>query len=99
MEQQKSKIQPAHKQRLGAIGLVIWKNEVEKDGNKFFTYATNVTRSYKRQDDSYAETSTFRLNDLPKVQILINKAYQWILQQPYETVGEGDKQPYEEENV
>jgi len=64
---------PAFEQRLGAIKATVWANQ--NDGKTF--YSTSIVRSYK-DGEEWKETTSFGRDDLPKVQILAQKAYEFI---------------------
>ena len=73
---------PLKKIRAGAISATIWENEVKKDDKSFVNHSITVERSYtvKENDaDVWKTTSSMRLQDLPKVALVCDKAYEYIV--------------------
>lgn len=76
---EEGKKMPEKKFRAGGVVATIWKNTGKGKDNKdveFFT--TNLERTYKDKQDEWASTSTMRLNDLPKVILVCQKAYEFL---------------------
>ena len=66
---------PEKKFSTGALTATIWKNE-GKEG----TFNTiSVERRFKDKKDEWQSTSTLRVNDLPKVAVLVNKAFEHLV--------------------
>ena len=66
---------PVQEYRAGGVKAAIWENEGER--GKFFT--TTFTRSYR--DDTtgeWKETGVFMPDQLPKLNLVIGKAYEFI---------------------
>jgi len=74
----------------GSIRATIWENEREKDNQKFTTHTIRVERTYKDQDDNWQATNGFRQGDLPKVELVVRKAFEFLTMR--------ERQPREEEN-
>ena len=74
----------------------VWENEVEvKNGRKTKVYSVQIDRTYK-DGDEFKRTSRFNVNDLPKVQMLAQKAYVFVSMTsvlPGDDVGEESTQP------
>lgn len=75
-ENQKEKNKPILKYRVGAVVTDVWENKTDK--GTFYTVSQQ--RSYK-QGDAWGQTSSLRVNDLPKAVLGLNKAYEYILTQ------------------
>jgi hypothetical protein len=58
--------------------IAVWKKNI-KDGKKTFTvYNSSILCTYKDENDEYKTTSSFKEQDLLKVALLAQKAYNWI---------------------
>lgn len=66
---------PVHEIRYASIKAAIWKQETEK-GKVHYNVTTG--RLYK-DGKKWKTSSSFGLDDLPKVQLCIGQAYKWIL--------------------
>ena len=79
------KNEPVKKFRYGRICAAIWANQSE-NGRVWFN--VTVTRSYM-DGDQWKDSSAFRLDDLPIVTKVVDKAFDWIWEQsvPAETNG------------
>ena len=73
-----------------SVRATIWENEREKDGQKFTTHTIRVERTYKDQDDNWQATNGFRQSDLPNVELVVRKAFEFLTMR--------ERQPREEEN-
>ncbi|MEM3370645.1 MAG: hypothetical protein QXW00_03035 [Candidatus Woesearchaeota archaeon] len=77
MKEQKEKILPEKKIKAGAITATIWKNRSEAGGNEFRTIS--LSRNYKDKDGNWQRTQTLRVSDLPKAQLVLAKAYEYLV--------------------
>ena len=68
---------PAHKFRDGVLQVTIWRNHGEKGP----WYSVVPSRSYKKGDDSWKESDSFRADDLLPMAKLFDQAHSWITQQ------------------
>jgi hypothetical protein len=68
--------QPAHKLRIGALQVTIWRNHGER-GN---WYSVIPSRSYK-QEDAWKETDSLGFDDLLAMAKLFDLAHTWIMHQ------------------
>ncbi len=64
--------QPIKKYKAGSIRATVWENEVEN--GKYQT--VSIERVYQDKEGNWKNTSSFRLNDLPKVGVVVQKIYQ-----------------------
>ncbi len=70
---------PEKKFRAGAISATVWKNQaVSKTGENVSYYSISVERSYKDKSDQWQSTTSYRTNDIPKVVLVLNKAYEFL---------------------
>lgn len=68
--------QPAHKIRIGALQVTIWRNHGEK-GN---WYSAIPSRSYKHED-AWKETESLGFDDLLTMAKLLDLAHTWVMHQ------------------
>lgn len=73
-----------------SIRAVIWENEREKKGQKFITHTVRVERTYKDQNDEWQSTNGFRQSDLPNVELVVRKAFEFLSMR--------EREPQDEEN-
>ncbi|MBU1112180.1 MAG: hypothetical protein ABIG93_01965 [archaeon] len=68
---------PKKKYRAGAVVATVWENKGKSPSNgEENTYNTiSLERVYQDKDSNWKSTNSFRLNDLPKVQAVMHKAY------------------------
>ena len=69
---------PVQKFRAGGITATVWENEQDKDGKKFSFHTVNVERSYTDKDGKWQTTSSMRVNDLPRLQVVCSKAFEYL---------------------
>lgn len=75
-----AKKMPEKKFRAGSVSATIWLNK-GKSKNGDDTEFRNITieRNYRDQDDDWQTTNSFRLNDLPRVALVAQKAYEYLV--------------------
>jgi len=68
---------PEKKFNCGSISTSIWAKTktVEGDTHKF--YSVTINKAYK-EDEDWKHTSSFNVEDLPKVSLVANEAYKYI---------------------
>jgi hypothetical protein len=67
MEKQK----PDKKFKAGAVTATVWKNDLkDRQGNGFSVYTVSFERTYKDRDGQWKSTSSLRINDIPKLQLV-----------------------------
>jgi hypothetical protein len=70
------KKRPAFSCKVGAIEAAAWEH---KGDNRTF-YNVTVSRRYKdRNDEQWKSTTSFGVDDIPKLQLALSKCYEWIL--------------------
>jgi hypothetical protein len=70
---------PEKKISTGAISATVWQNETVRNGQPGIYRTVTLQRSYKDKNDRWQTTSSFRLNDLPKAALVLNKAYEYLV--------------------
>lgn len=68
---------PKEKFRAGAVTATVWENTAKKGDQEFKVYNVTIERNYK-DGEKWESTNQFRMNDLPKVALVTNKAYEYI---------------------
>lgn len=64
----------------GSVKATVWKNE-NKDKDEYLTI--DIVRIYKDKKDEWQNTSSFRKHDLPKVELVAKKAYEFVFEWEY----------------
>jgi hypothetical protein len=78
-ELKKSGNSPEMKFRAGSICATIWHNSVEKEGEKASFNTISLERTYKDKEGNWQTTNSFRLNDLPRLSLVAQKAYEYVV--------------------
>tara|TARA_Y100000310_G_C20682783_1_gene817022 strand:- start:1192 stop:1491 length:300 start_codon:yes stop_codon:yes gene_type:complete len=69
---------PEKKLRSGSVYLTIWKNKKQINNDKVaYYYTVTLERRYKK-DGEWKASNTYRVNDLPKAVMLLDKAYEFM---------------------
>ena len=84
MAKKEEKNMPEKRFGAGAISASVWVNEgTSKTGETIEFRTVSLQRRYKDKNDEWQTTSTMRINDLPKVSLVAEKAYEYlVLKQP-----------------
>lgn len=70
---------PVKKFQAGGISAAVWKNKTKlKDGKEIETLSVTVERRYKDSNDEWNNSSSFRLNDVPKLMLVLSKSYNYM---------------------
>jgi hypothetical protein len=78
MEERKN--MPEKKFSAGAISATLWRNEVpNRSAGTFGYYTVNLQRGYRDRDGKWQNTSSLRVNDLPKAALVLNRAYEYLV--------------------
>lgn len=71
---------PVKKFRAGAMSVSIFKNDgTRKNGEAVEFDTVQLQRAYKDKNDEWQNTSTLRVNDLPRAALLLGKAYEHLV--------------------
>ena len=77
---------PSEKFSTGAISVAVWENtRKDEGGEESVSYSIKLERSYKDEKGDWQRTQTLRLNDLPKAQLLLGKAFESIVMSDKDT--------------
>ncbi len=69
---------PKENIRIGACQVAIWENVHKVDGNDVSFMSAQVSRGYKDKNDEWQKTDSFGYNDIPKIILALNKAYDFM---------------------
>ena len=87
--------QPEMKFRAGGICATVWKNQGEKGA-----YNTiSLERSYKDKNGQWQKSNSFRVNDLPKAAVVLNKAFESLVLRGQEFPAPSAGNSYEVEEI
>jgi hypothetical protein len=83
-----TKGKPDKKFKAGAVSATIWANEMrDKQGKGFLVYTVAFERTYMDKDGAWKSTSSLRVNDIPKLQLVAHEAYEYLVRK-----GNGDNE-------
>ena len=64
----------------GAVKVKIWDNQYEFEGRTLKKPNVQIEKVYKAKSGEWGSTSTFDLNDLPKLRVAVLEAYKFLLE-------------------
>ncbi|MFT4304297.1 MAG: hypothetical protein ACMXYG_07055 [Candidatus Woesearchaeota archaeon] len=70
---------PDKRFRAGSLVATVWLNNIEKDGKLASYSSVTLERTYKDREGHWQTTNSFRSNDLPKLALLAQKAYEHVI--------------------
>lgn len=71
---------PEKKFRAAPVSATIWANQGTSKNGESVTYRTiSLERNYKDKEGKWQKTNSFRINDLPKAALVLNKAYEYLV--------------------
>lgn len=86
MTKKEEKNMPEKRFGAGAISASIWLNEgTSKTGEKTEFKTISLQRRYKDKDGEWQTSNSMRINDLPKVALVAEKAYEYLVLKHGET--------------
>ena len=71
--------QPEKKFKVGACTASVFVNEVSTGNGKVVMKNVVLQRTYKDKDDTFQNTTSFRIDDIPKAVLALNKAYDYLV--------------------
>ena len=73
---------PEKKFRAGAVSATVWNNKGQKPNGEESEYKTiSIERSYTDKAGKWQSTNSLRITDLPKPQVVLQKAYEHVVLQ------------------
>ncbi len=80
MQTTEQKQMPELKLKAGAISLAVWNNTGQNSSGEATSYKTiSIDRSYKDKKGDWQKTNSLRVSDLPKVALILSKAYEHLI--------------------
>ena len=71
--------EPIKKFKCGSISATIWENQqINSKGESFSVKSVVIERSYKDKDDNWQKSSSFRVQDLPKVNLVCQESFKFL---------------------
>ena len=64
--------------RAGNIQASVWRNEVQKDGQTVVRQSVRIQKQFRKDGGDYQETNYYFRDDLPKLILVAQKAYEYI---------------------
>jgi len=64
--------------RAGGISASVWKDEVEKDGATVVRHSVRIQKRFRQDNGEWKNTDYFFPEDLPKLQLVAAKAFEYI---------------------
>lgn len=61
----------------GGIRAVVWCNTIAQGGKDIDVHSVQINRTYK-QFDEFKTTNSFNVRDLPKVELVARKAFEFL---------------------
>ncbi len=61
--------------KAGQLSATIWKNQQDK----FETFNVQLQKNYKDKMGNWKTTNNLSLNDIPKAEIILKKAYEFLV--------------------
>lgn len=71
--------QPEKRYKVGACTASIFVNEIDTGNGIVQAKSVSLQRSFKDKDGQWQASSSFRLHDLPKAQLALSKAYEYLV--------------------
>jgi hypothetical protein len=75
---QENSTKPIKDFRAGNIQASVWRNEVDKKGQTVVRHSVRIQKQYRNDDGDYQETNYFFRDDLPKLILVSQKAFEFI---------------------
>ena len=64
--------------RAGTVSASVWKNEVDKNGTPVVRYSIRIQKRFQQDDGEWKNTDYFFPEELPKLQLVTAKAFEYI---------------------
>lgn len=76
--QEKQMPQPEITFRHGLCSASIFEQDFDRDGEKLTVRTVSFQRSYLDKDGNWQQTSSLKVNNIPKAVLVLNKAYEFL---------------------
>ena len=64
--------------RCGGVNLSVWENQRKVDNRTFSVESVTLTRRFKNGEGEWDSSSSFGKNDIPKIRVVCQKAYEYM---------------------
>ncbi len=64
--------------RAGNIQASVWRNEIQKEGQTVVRHSVRIQKQFRKDGGDYQETNYYFRDDLPKLILVAQKAYEYI---------------------
>ncbi len=80
MSEANTRQRPDHEIRVaGGISVAVWRRtETKDDGSEVPRFSISLNKRYKDNDGHWRDSSTFFPNDLPRLRLAIDKAFEYV---------------------
>ena len=75
---QQEKTKPIKDFKSGNVQASIWRNEVDKDGQTVVRHSVRIQKQFRDDDGDYKETNYYFRDDIPKLILVAQKAFEFI---------------------
>jgi hypothetical protein len=65
--------------RAGSISATVWSNTGSSEKGEFEFKTITIQKNYKDKNDVWQHTNSFTTGDLPKIRLLADKAYEYLV--------------------
>jgi hypothetical protein len=70
---------PTMKYSCGSVSVAVWDNEIETPNGTRTVQRVTVDRSYKDKDGAWKHTDSFNVNDIPRLMLALQKAFEHMV--------------------
>ena len=64
--------------RAGGVQASVWRKEVQKDGQTVVRHSVRIQKQYRKEGGDYETTEYYFRDDLPKLILVAQKAFEFI---------------------
>ena len=80
MDEIKNTNVPEKKFRAGTVSATVWQNKGKnREGEGVIFRTVSLQRGYKDREGTWKNTASLRANDLPRVTVVLQKAYEYLV--------------------
>jgi hypothetical protein len=73
---------PIKKIQVGTVNAAIWENEITGDNGERTIERVTVDKRYKDASGNWKSTGSFNVNEIPKLILALEKAYEFLVCKP-----------------
>jgi len=75
---QEDKSPPIKDFRAGGVQASVWRKEIDKDGQAIVRHSVKIQKQYRKEGGDYKNTEYYFRDDLPKLILVAQKAFEYI---------------------